>query len=202
MRNTKTRKKFLYIIAVFIVGLVVGFNYLFLVDTRPNIVPINETIVNSKDEVKVTLTYGGYCNHHLKFRSSLFNIAKAAEILDGLVVAPGEAFSWFEYMGPCDGAQGYKPGIGFGAYTPNLTYGGGVCLCSTLLYKAESACGMTTIERHDHTEKVSYAEPGEDAAINFADKDFRFVNSTDRTATFHVTCNVEDYSVTCVVTLS
>ena len=203
MKMTKTRKKILCTtIVVLIVAFFIGFNHLFIIDMRKEIVPVNETTINSDGQVQVTLTYGGYCNRHLKFRSSFFNIVKAAETLDGLVVAPGEAFSWFEFMGPCDGSQGYKPGIGFGAYMPNLTYGGGVCLCSTLIYKAESACGMTTIERHDHSEKVSYANPGEDAAVNFADKDFRFVNSTEYTATFHVTCNRDDYSVTCIVVLS
>ena len=200
--NITTRKKILAIIVAILVVFFVGFNCLFLVDTRMDRTPTNEVKVNADGQVSVTLTYGGYCNRRLKFRSSLYNIERAAKNLDGLVVGPGEAFSWFEFMGPCDGSQGYKPGIGFGAYTPNLTYGGGVCLCSTLVYQAESACGMTTIERHDHSEPVSYAKPGEDAAVNFADKDFRFVNSTDSTATFHVTCNPEKYTVTCVVILS
>ena len=146
MKMTKTRKKILCTtIVVLIVAFFIGFNHLFIIDMRKEIVPVNETTINSDGQVQVTLTYGGYCNRHLKFRSSFFNIVKAAETLDGLVVAPGEAFSWFEFMGPCDGSQGYKPGIGFGAYMPTLTYGGGVCLCSTLIYKAESTCGMTTI---------------------------------------------------------
>ena len=111
------------------------------------------------------------------------NIATAASKLDGIIIAPGELFSFNGYVGDISPEAGYVPGkVIVGGRTVDGV-GGGVCQVSTTVFQAAFYAGYPIQERHAHGYRVGYYETGEgvgmDAAIYNPELDFRFYNDTD-----------------------
>lgn len=110
------------------------------------------------------------------------NIRLAMEALDGLVIGPGEEFSFNETTGNRTTERGYMPA---GAYRNGVFVeepGGGVCQVSSTLYNAIIFSGIRTTERHPHSFEPSYVIPGEDAMVSYdgySGPDLRFVNRQD-----------------------
>ncbi|RKD29447.1 VanW family protein [Lacrimispora algidixylanolytica] len=106
------------------------------------------------------------------------NIELASNALDGLILKPGEEFSFNKATGERSSAKGYRPA---GAYLNGVLVeepGGGVCQVSSTLYNAVVFSGLTTTERHAHSYEPSYVTPGEDAMVSFGGPDMKFVNSS------------------------
>ena len=110
------------------------------------------------------------------------NISLASEALDGLIIKPGEEFSFNNTTGNRTLERGYKPA---GAYVNGVLSeepGGGVCQVSSTLYNAVIFSGLKTTERHAHSFEPSYVTPGEDAMVSYdgyAGPDMKFINTSD-----------------------
>ncbi len=108
------------------------------------------------------------------------NIQLAVNALDGLIINPGEEFSFNKTTGNRTVERGYKPA---GAYRNGEFVeepGGGVCQVSSTLYNAIIGSGLTTTERHPHSFEPSYVIPGEDAMVSYdgySGPDLRFINN-------------------------
>ncbi len=108
------------------------------------------------------------------------NIQLAVNALDGLIINPGEEFSFNKTTGNRTVERGYKPA---GAYRNGEFVeepGGGVCQVSSTLYNAIIGAGLTTTERHPHSFEPTYVIPGEDAMVSYdgySGPDLRFVNN-------------------------
>ncbi|WP_077611121.1 VanW family protein [Clostridium sp. Marseille-P2415] len=106
------------------------------------------------------------------------NIELASNALNGLILQPGEEFSFNKATGERSSAKGYRPA---GAYLNGELIeepGGGVCQVSSTLYNAVVFSGLTTTERHAHSYEPSYVTPGEDAMVSFGGPDMKFVNNS------------------------
>lgn len=109
------------------------------------------------------------------------NINLACEAIDGLVLMPGEEFSFNQTTGNRTKEKGYKEA---GAYVNGVVTtepGGGVCQVSSTLYNAVIFSGLQTTERHAHTFEPSYVTPGEDAMVSYdgySGPDMKFINTT------------------------
>jgi vancomycin resistance protein YoaR len=111
--------------------------------------------------------------------SRVHNIKKGANILKGVLLKPGEEFSFNQAIGTIGAASGYLPELVIkgGKLVPE--YGGGLCQVSTTLFRAAMAAGLTILERHPHSMAVRYYNPqGFDATIYPGVFDFRFKNDT------------------------
>lgn len=108
------------------------------------------------------------------------NIRIAAEALDGLILAPGERFSFNERVGPRVEEAGYReaPVIIDGELVPDI--GGGVCQVSTTLHAAALLAGLRIVTRVPHSIPASYVPLGLDATVAYDYIDFRFENNTGR----------------------
>ena len=117
------------------------------------------------------------------------NIARSAENFYGIVIAPGEEFSFNKYLGEISSEQGYETGlIIFGGQTI-AGIGGGVCQVSTTIYQAAFWGGFDIGSRVPHGYRVSYYEDapandggsniGMDATIYSPIVDFTFTNNTE-----------------------
>lgn len=106
------------------------------------------------------------------------NIALAAKIISGTVIAPGEQFSFNNTVGARSSARGFKEAkiIKDGKFVAGV--GGGVCQVSTTLYNAAllSDLQIDTASRHSLT--VSYVEPSFDAMVSSV-SDLKFTNTTE-----------------------
>lgn len=111
------------------------------------------------------------------------NIAVGAALYDGIIIGPGEEFSFNYWLGDLSEEAGFTEGnVIFGGRTIQ-GIGGGICQVSTTIFRAAFLGGYTIIERNSHGYRVGYYEqagspPGLDAAIWTPERDFRFQNDT------------------------
>lgn len=112
----------------------------------------------------------------------VYNIELAASRLNGLLVAPGETFSFNQMLGDVSKFTGYKEAYVIKDGKTILGDGGGVCQVSTTLFRAVLNSGLPIIERHAHSYRVGYYEqdmgPGFDATVYAPSVDFKFKNDT------------------------
>jgi vancomycin resistance protein VanW len=115
-----------------------------------------------------------------------FNARRAASKIDGMVVDPGNEFSFNATVGGWSADRGYlKAPVSYDGVLID-DYGGGVCETSTTVYNAALLAGLTILERHPHTFAPSYAPVGRDAAVAYPGIDLRVRNVYDYPLTIHI----------------
>ncbi|MBP3925627.1 MAG: VanW family protein, partial [Clostridium sp.] len=107
------------------------------------------------------------------------NIRLACAAINGVIVNPGQEFSFNDTTGARTEDKGYKPATAYLNGEVVQEPGGGVCQVSSTLYNAIIFAGLKSTERHAHSYEPSYVTPGEDAAVSFGGPDFKFVNNSD-----------------------
>ena len=105
------------------------------------------------------------------------NARHAGQYLEGVVIKPGEEFSFNGVVGPRTAARGYITGIVFAGLRKIREVGGGVCRTATLVHNAVLAAGLEVIERQRHSQKVTYVPAGRDATVYYGVLDYRFRNN-------------------------
>jgi vancomycin resistance protein YoaR len=112
----------------------------------------------------------------------IYNIQLAANRLNGLLIAPGEVFSFDKALGDVSSFTGYKQAYVIENGKTVLGDGGGVCQVSTTLFRAALHAGLPIVERNPHAYRVGYYEedsgPGIDAAVYVPSVDLKFRNDT------------------------
>jgi len=107
------------------------------------------------------------------------NIEVAAEKFDGLVIPPGEIFSFNDNVEDVSSANGFEDSLIIWGDQTAVGVGGGVCQVSTTVFRAAYSGGFPIVERYNHGYVVSwYGDPGLDATIYTPTVDFRFRNDT------------------------
>lgn len=111
------------------------------------------------------------------------NIGVGLSKFDGLLVAPGETFSFLDNLGVVDASTGYYKELVIKENETIPEYGGGLCQVSSTLFRAILYGGLPIITRTEHSYAVSYyAYPsgyGLDATIYQPWPDLQFLNDTD-----------------------
>ena len=88
------------------------------------------------------------------------NISVGAGKLDGMIVRPGETFSFNERIGAFTKAEGWVEGSVIVEDRTEQGIGGGICQVSTTLFRAALAAGLPIEERWPHLYRVRYYEMG------------------------------------------
>ncbi len=111
------------------------------------------------------------------------NIDKGSSIVNRILVAPGETFSFIKSLGEVTLAAGYKQAYIIRQGKTELDVGGGVCQVSTTLFRAMLNSGLNITDRKNHAYRVSYYEedskPGFDATVFIPNPDLKFINDTN-----------------------
>lgn len=108
------------------------------------------------------------------------NIKRALKEYHGLLLAPGQEFSFVEHLGEVDGTNGYLPELVIKYNKTEPEFGGGICQVSTTIFRAAINAGFKIVSRKNHAYPVSYYKPyGFDATIYIPNPDLRFVNNTN-----------------------
>ncbi len=107
----------------------------------------------------------------------VFNIAKAAELIDGTTLAPGEEFDMNAILGPRNGENGWKEATGIRDAVYVQEYGGGVCQVSSTLYNAVLMADLAVTDRTHHSWPLGYIDIGRDATISTGGPNFKFKNT-------------------------
>jgi vancomycin resistance protein YoaR len=120
-------------------------------------------------------------------QNRILNIIEATQRFDGVMIAPGEEFSFNDLLGPISPEDGFTEGFVIIGDRTVQGVGGGVCQVSTTAFQAAFKAGFPFTEWYAHGYRVGYYERGEgvgmDAAIYQSDNpaanlDLRFVNDT------------------------
>lgn len=106
------------------------------------------------------------------------NIAIAAKNINGILIRPGEEFSFNKYVGLRLEQYGYKIAPVFISGKLTKDWGGGVCQVSSTLYNAALLADMTITERTSHYRPPGYVPIGQDATVADNQLDFKFTNSS------------------------
>jgi len=107
------------------------------------------------------------------------NIEISAEAINGLILSPGEEFSFNEVVGVRHSSRGYQLGGAFVGGETVSVIGGGICQTASTLYSAIKDTEILFTERHPHGRPVPYLPRGRDATVFWNKLDFRFVNNTE-----------------------
>jgi vancomycin resistance protein YoaR len=159
---------------------------------EPSIESISLEISEIEPEVKVSeelavlgvtdLLEFGFSNFSGSPANRIHNIQVGMDKFNGILLAPGEEFSFTTLMGPIDAANGWLPELVIKGDETKPEYGGGLCQVSSTMFRAALYTGMDVTARKNHSYAVSYyARPngyGLDATIYDPAPDFRFVNDS------------------------
>jgi len=122
----------------------------------------------------------GYCEtKHTDDEKRNTNLALACQILDGLILQPGEEFSFNGAVGERTKERGFQPAPAYSGDTLVNHYGGGVCQVSSTLYNCALLADLEITNRLSHGYTVRYLPVGLDATVNWGTTDFNFRNSLD-----------------------
>lgn len=112
-------------------------------------------------------------------KNRIFNINRALEQFQGVLVAPGAEFSFVKQLGDVDGEHGYLPELVIKNNKTEPEFGGGICQVSSTMFRTAINAGMKITARRNHAYPVSYYKPyGMDATVYVPNPDLRFINNT------------------------
>lgn len=135
---------------------------------------------NDADKLGIkTLIGEGKSNFTGSTLSRIHNIKVATGRFDGLLIKPGEEFSFVKNLGDVDGEHGYKQELVIKKGVTEPEFGGGVCQVSTTAFRAAIYSGLDITARRNHAYPVHYYTPhGMDSTVYIPNPDLRFKNNT------------------------
>ena len=156
---------------------------------KPEFSSANASKIKLNDVLATASTYYGNSSDARRK-----NVERAVELQTGWLVAPGEAFSYYEFIGKVDEENGFVTGLGIlsdgqGGITTAPVVGGGICQVSTTIFQSAFWAGLTIVDRTAHPYWLqSYGQPpsgmlGLDAMVDIVDDpteslDLKFQNNT------------------------
>jgi vancomycin resistance protein VanW len=117
--------------------------------------------------------------------TKIVNLRLAAASIDGLLIAPGEVFSFWNRVGPPTAARGFVEGLILRRGRITIGVGGGLCQLSNLLYWMALHTPLTVVEQHHHgfdpfPDSGRVLPFGSGATIFYNYGDLRLANPTDQ----------------------
>ena len=116
--------------------------------------------------------------------NKVHNLKLASKMVDGIVINPGETFSFWQLVRFADKYTPYKDGLTLSYGKISGSYGGGLCQLSNVLFWMFLHTPLTIVERHSHA--IENFEPtteefphGIDATISEGWLDLKVKNNTN-----------------------
>lgn len=105
------------------------------------------------------------------------NIRLASNKINGVVLMPGEEFSYNTVVGPRTAAAGYKTAAVYVGGRVENGIGGGICQVSSTLYNTALRANLQIIKRSNHRFATGYVPLSTDATVSWGGPEFVFKNS-------------------------
>lgn len=137
---------------------------------------------------------------HADYRNT--NIGRAAELIDGTILKPGETFSLNETVGERTAENGFTIGYTIQDGILKLDYGGGVSQMATTTFNAMFFAGLEDVEHKPHSFYIDRYPEGREATVAWPSVDLAFRNDTEHGVLIHATVTPSTYSTQGVVTVS
>lgn len=110
----------------------------------------------------------------------IHNVRFSMSKVNGVILEPGEVFSFNEVVGRRTVERGFKPApIIMPDRSMRDSPGGGVCQASTMVYVAALLADLEIVERRHHSFPVFYVPAGLDAAVVYGSLDVKFRNNRE-----------------------
>jgi vancomycin resistance protein VanW len=110
----------------------------------------------------------------------------AAKKINGIIIKPGETFSFCKLVGRPTKRKGYLPGMELSFGQARVGIGGGICQISNLIHWLVMHSPLTVTERHHHSfdpfpDDGRVLPFGSGATVFYNYLDYQFVNDTTHT---------------------
>lgn len=118
-------------------------------------------------------------------QNKVINLRLAAARLDGVVLRPGETFSYWRLIGKPTRKKGYREGMVLFLGRIGSDVGGGLCQLSNLIFWMTLHTPLTVVERYRHSHDVfpdsNRTQPfGSGATCAYPHRDLMIRNDTDQ----------------------
>lgn len=123
------------------------------------------------------------------------NITKAAAAINGIVLNPGDEFSYNGALGQRTAAAGYQAAGAYSAGKVVSEIGGGICQVSSTLYYCTLIANLKITQRTCHYFGVNYLPAGLDATVSWPSPDFKFKNDGEYPIKIEAGIDKEAYTV-------
>ncbi len=129
-------------------------------------------------------------------KNKAVNIDIACKSINGLIVHPGETFSFWKTVGKTTKSKGYKDGRVLVDNEIKPGIGGGLCNLGNTIHLLVLHSPMTVTEFHNHSDALS-PDHGErvpfstGTSISYNNADYRFKNDTDQDIQLCLWCKDE-----------
>lgn len=151
-----------------------------VIETEPDVI-LNEANDLGIQELLGTgvSSYAGSPSNRIK------NIRNGVQLLNGILIAPGETFSLIKALEPFTIENGYLPELVIKGDEIIPEIGGGLCQIGSTTFRATMNAGLDVAERRNHSLVVSYyndltnGNPGTDATIYSPAPDYKLTNTTE-----------------------
>lgn len=138
-----------------------------------------------KKHQSVLLKKLGENNEQLQI-NKVTNLKIAASRINGIVIKPGETFSFCKLVGLPTRRKGYLPGMELSFGEARAGIGGGICQISNLIHWLVIHSPLTVTERYHHSfdpfpDDGRVLPFGSGATVFYNYRDYQFTNHTDHT---------------------
>ncbi len=128
------------------------------------------------------------------------NLSLASPKVSGVIIKPGEIFSFWKLVGRCTAKKGYKEGLMISNGMISKGIGGGMCQFTNLIHWMILHTPMQIVEHHHHDDMDLFPDYGRQipfgtgTSIVYNYLDYRFKNTTDITFQL-IIYTTEDYLI-------
>ena len=123
--------------------------------------------------------YSTYCSYYVNNKDRTTNLKIASKKINGTIIQPGETFDFNKVVGSRTSSKGYKKAHVFtGDDGVAMGLAGGICQVASTAFNAALLANVQIVERHQHSQRVSYVPLGRDAAISGNVQNFKWKNNT------------------------
>lgn len=125
------------------------------------------------------------------------NIMLACSKINGLIIHPGEIFSFWKMIGNPTKRAGYKEGLVISKNNLSKGYGGGLCQLANMIHWLVLNSPLTVTELHHHSDALFPDDRrrvpfGTGTSVAYNSVDYRFKNTTDQDVQLLVWCEDGD----------
>lgn len=118
-------------------------------------------------------------------KNKLKNLALAISGINGLVIRPGESFSFWRLVGEPTACRGYTEGLVIDKGRLTRGIGGGLCQLANLIHWLVLNSPLSVTELHHHSDALfpdsgRRVPFGTGTSVFYKNVDYRFKNTTDR----------------------
>lgn len=149
-----------------------------------------------KEKVSSFVTY----YPHEDYRNT--NIGRAAQLVNGTVLKPGETFSLNDTVGERTEANGFTTGYIISDGILRRDLGGGVSQMATTTFNAAYFAGLKDVEHKAHSFYIDRYPVGREATVAWGAVDLKFTNDTPYGVLIQANVVPSNYSRKGVVTVS